>query len=49
MWDSETENCYEKFITKCDRRLLQNATGIIKCDKSLLQSVSDITKWIRYY
>ena len=32
------------FITKCDRLLLQSASGITKCDRLLLQSVSGITK-----
>ena len=29
---------YYKVITKCDRSLLQSASGITKCDRSLLQS-----------
>ena len=33
------------FITKCDRLLLQSASGITKCDRLLLQSVSGITKY----
>ena len=39
------------FITKCDRLLLQSASGITKCDKvyykvrQVLQSVTVITKW----
>ena len=38
------------FITKCDRLLLQSASGITKCDRryykvrQVLQSVPDITK-----
>ena len=32
------------FITKCDKLLLQSASGITKCDKLLLQSASGITK-----
>ena len=32
------------FITKCDRLLLQSASGITKCDRLLLQSASGITK-----
>ena len=37
-------------ITKCDKLLLQSASGITKCDKLLLQSVTDfITKCVRYY
>ena len=31
-------------ITKCDRSLLQSASGITKCDRLLLQSLSGITK-----
>ena len=30
---NETENSYQKFITKCDRGLLQSASGITKCDR----------------
>ena len=41
---NETENSYQKFITKCDRGLLQSASGITKCDRLLLQSASSITK-----
>ena len=41
---NETENSYYKVITKCDRSLLQSASGIIKCGRSLLQSASGITK-----
>ena len=37
------------FITKCDRLLLQSASGITKCDRLLLQSVSGITKCARLY
>ena len=44
------------FITKCDRLLLQSASGITKCDKvyykvrQVLQSVIKfITKYDRYY
>ena len=44
------------FITKCDRLLLQSASGITKCDRMLLQSASYvqsvtdfITKCVRYY
>ena len=32
------------FITKCDRLLLQSASGITKCDRLLLQSAPGITK-----
>ena len=38
-------------ITKCDRRLLQSASGIAKCDRlyykvrQVLQSVTVFTKW----
>ena len=41
---NETENNYYKVITKCDRSLLQSASGITKCDRLLLQSVLGITK-----
>ena len=39
------------FITKCDRLLLQSASGITKCDRlyynmrQVLQSVTVITRW----
>ena len=39
------------FITKCDRLLLQSASGITKCDRlyykvrQVLQSVTVVTKW----
>ena len=29
---NETENNYQKFITNCDRSLLQSTSGITKCD-----------------
>ena len=32
------------FITKCDRLLLQSASGITKCDRLLLQRAPGITK-----
>ena len=41
---NETENSYQKFITKCDRGLLQSVLGITKCERLLLQSASGITK-----
>ena len=41
---NETENSYQKLITKCDRGLLQSASGITKSDRLLLQSASGITK-----
>ena len=41
---NETENNYYKVITKCDRGLLQRASGITKHDRVLLQSASGITK-----
>ena len=44
---NETENDYQKLITKRDRGLLQCASGITKCDRSLLQSASGITKYDR--
>ena len=37
---NETENNYYKVITKCDRSLLQSASGITKCDRLLLQNAS---------
>ena len=37
------------FITKCDRLLLQSASGITKCERLLLQSASGITKCDRPY
>ena len=37
------------FITKCDRLLLQSASGITKCDRLLLQIASGITKCDRLY
>ena len=44
---NETENSYEKFITKCDIGLLQSASGITKCYRLLLQSASGITNYDR--
>ena len=41
---NETENSFQKFIAKCDRGLLQSASGITKCDRSLLQSALGITE-----
>ena len=35
---------HKTVITKCDRSLLQSASGITKCDRLLLQSASGITK-----
>ena len=46
---NETENSYQKFITKCDRCLLQRASGITKCDRLLLQIASGITERDSYY
>ena len=37
------------FIIKCDKLLLQNASGIAKCDRLLLQSASGVTKCDRVY
>ena len=42
--ENETDNSYQKIIAKCDRGLLQSASGITKYDRLLLQSVSGITK-----
>ena len=36
-------------MTKCDRLLLQGASGITKCDRLLLQSAPGITKCDRLY
>ena len=41
--------CQSNFITKCDRLLLQSASGITKCDRLLLQSAPGITKCDRVY
>ena len=41
--------CQSSFITKCERLLLQSASGITKCDRLLLQSTSGITKCDRLY
>ena len=46
---NETENSYQKFVTKCDRGLLKNASGIPKCDRLLLESALGITKCGSYY
>ena len=35
---NKAENSYYKVIIKCDRRLLQSASGITKSDRQLLQS-----------
>ena len=37
----------KKFITKCDRGLLQSASGITKYGRRLLQSASGIAKFDR--
>ena len=37
------------FTTKCERLLLQSASGITKCDKLLLQTVPGTTKCDNYY
>ena len=34
-----------KQLSKCDRKLLQSASGIAKCDRLLLQSMSSTTKF----
>ena len=36
-------------MTKCDRLLLQGASGITKCDRLLLQSESGIAKCDKLY
>ena len=46
---NETENSYYKVSTKCDRRLLESASGITKSDRLLLQNASGITKCDSYY
>ena len=38
-----------KFITKCDKNVLQSALGITKCDRTVLQSASFITQCDNYY
>ena len=37
------------FITKCDRFLLQSASGIAKCDRLLLKRAPNFTKYDRLY
>ena len=37
------------FVRKCDRLLLQSASGITKCERLLLQSASGNTKCDSYY
>ena len=44
-----TENSYQKFVTKCNKGLLQSASGITMCVRLLLQSASGITKCDSYY
>ena len=44
-----TENSYQKFVTKCNKGLLQSASDIRMCVRLLLQSVSGITKCDSYY
>ena len=44
---NETQDSWCKVITKCDRSLLQSASGIKKCDRLLLESGSDITNYGR--
>ena len=46
---NETENGHQKFITKCDRELLQSVSGITKCNRLLLQNASGLTKCDSYY
>ena len=51
-WDISYYKVWQSnFITKCDRLLLQSASGITKCDRlyykvrQVLQSVTVVTKW----
>ena len=46
---NEIKNSYYKVIIKCDKNLLQSASGIKKCDRLLLQSASGFTKCNSYY
>ena len=39
----------KNLLQKCDRGLLQSASGIAKCDRMLLQCASGITKCGSYY
>ena len=41
LFQNETEDSHQEFITKYDRGLLQSASGITKCDRMLLQSGSE--------
>ena len=43
------KNSYQKFITKCDRGILQSAPGITKYDRLVVQNTSGITKCDSYY
>ena len=43
------QNESKTVITKCDRLLLQSASGIKNCDRLLLQSESGTTKCDSYY
>ena len=43
------KNSYQKFITKCDRGLLQSASGITKCDRPSLKSALGIAKRDRLF
>ena len=43
------QSAQSNFITKCDRLLLQIASGITKCGRLLLQNTSGITKCDRLY
>ena len=40
---------HKTVITKCDRSLLQTASGITKCDKLLLQIASGIAIYDQLY
>ena len=46
---NETENNYYKVITKCDRNLLQKASGITKCVRYYNVWQTVIAKCVRYY
>ena len=41
---NDTENNYYKVITKCDRSLLQSASGITKCDVTASPNILKVSK-----
>lgn len=40
----DTEKCYYQVVTKCDKNLSENVSGITMCDRLLLQNASGIAK-----